>query len=177
VCVAAKVLVAEKYVDHIFRKLDRYFHNVDLPTYGDLDAALSFMDNQSHFLNVAVQKLAKLTHENKIEDVADWNEYLTQQPVLANAIEVANTKHANWLSDRELVLRREEESKKITARKAEKRATDDAFWARRKREDAEDRASIKKKLAGPVSGRKFTPRERKYYVRTYGPGTRFPRGA
>jgi hypothetical protein len=188
VCAAGKLLGAEKYVAHVLGKVEAYFHNVQLPTYGGLDAALIYSDKYPRFLHLAVQKLAKLVREDKIEDVADFEEYLVQQPVLADSIKTANTKHANWVRGRELAARREQQAKKIAerdeafrkqqaTRQAGRDAADTAFWAQRKKEDTEDRVSIKRNLAGPVVKRKLTPRERSYWVRTYGIGTRLPRGA
>jgi hypothetical protein len=60
-CLAAKSLGAEKYVPHVLRKVEAYFRDIQLPTYGDLDAALIFMDEFPDLLNAAVQKLAKLS--------------------------------------------------------------------------------------------------------------------
>jgi hypothetical protein len=97
--------------------------------------------------------------------------------VLADAIKTANFKHANWLHSKEVAERQAVHRKQQADRKAAKDADDKAIWAQRKKEDAEDRASINKKLAGPIAGRKFTLRERSYWTRTYGPGTRLLRGA
>jgi hypothetical protein len=99
VCAAAKLLDTEKHADYILRKVEAYFRIVELPTYDDLDAALIFMDDYPGFFKIVVQKMEKLTREDKIEDIADFNEYLAQQTVLADAIKVANTKHANWVRE------------------------------------------------------------------------------
>jgi hypothetical protein len=117
------------------------------------------------------QKLARLLREDKIGDLNDFNNYQRDHPALADVINRANVQHENRLNAEEMRIRREVEAKKDAerdeARKsqrdahiAEKASRNAAYWAKRKTEDAADEESIRAKLAGPITKRKSTPRER-----------------
>jgi hypothetical protein len=186
VCTAANFLGIDKYVTHLYKKCDSYFHNVEFPTYEKLDAIITFMNDYPRFCHLVTQKTAKLLREDMIEDLNDFNNYQHQHPALAHAITKANIQHQNRIHAGEMCVYREEEAQKNAewdeARKAHrdahiaaKAARDAAHRAKRKTEDATDEESIIAKLAGPIAKRKFTPRERSYWNPTR--GIRPPKGA
>lgn len=186
ICAAAKLLGMETYTDHVFKKTHSYFHTVEVPAYGDLEALAAFPDQFPRFYHIVVQKLAKLAREDLIEDPEDFEEYLVQNSDLRNAIVEANKKNTNWLHAEEARAQREKAAEleekrtaiqvaQMSAKQSKLNAQDKAQWAKRKEQDAALSKSIKEKMAGPVDKRKFTPQERSFWGRNY--GTRLPKGA
>jgi hypothetical protein len=182
---AAEALGMEKYVDHIFRKCEALLRK-DLPTYEDLDAITSFAKQHPRLLNVvAFNNLAVRMREGAIPDVEDFAAYLAGNPTLNTAIEAAGAKYEEYIKFQQ----QNEEAHEIRVKNAianaavaeraalrakEQKVKSNAFWAKKKAEDAEDEKAIQKKLKLTAGKRQFTPREAQHWRKTR--GTKLPVG-
>ncbi|KAH3972620.1 hypothetical protein HBI56_185470 [Parastagonospora nodorum] len=98
VTAAAALLGMEQYTAHIYRKCEAVLHN-DLPSYDDIDAVTYFAREHPRMLYIlASNNLAKKMRENQIPDVEDFTAYLSYNHILNEQIQMAHTRHADYVS-------------------------------------------------------------------------------
>jgi hypothetical protein len=160
---AAAALGMDMYVDHVYRKCEAYLRK-ELPSYEDLDALTYFAVEHPRLLHITASfNLAVRMRQGTIPDTDKFAEYLEVNVVLGEQIQLATTKHEEWVERGEW---REARAQRAIETKA--------LFATRKVEAMEDEKSIQAKLKLPVGKRQFTIRERAHWRRTR--GTKLPKG-
>jgi hypothetical protein len=177
VCQAAKILGMDKYVDHLIRQTDAVFHG--LPSYEDLDYLVIHKTWYSRVYSIAVRTCARMVREDEIPDPEAFEKYLFTRDAFAHDIEEANIKHYNWVEMQAKHEQREQQrledeeaaqAKAVESKKKEKErlAREKQFWAAKNTQDAKLQKATEQKTRASGNGRKFTPEERAWYVKTNG---------
>ncbi|KAH7070464.1 hypothetical protein BKA63DRAFT_475735 [Paraphoma chrysanthemicola] len=192
VTAAADSLGMKKYTDHLYRKCEAYIRR-DLPAYEELDAMVHFAPKHTRLFHLMVTEnlLPRMLTPGNIQDINDFNKYLSKTPVLNEPIQAAITKHYEYVENRaraqqerqenyharkrkEQAYVQEQRAKVETQERDEKAAKDKAFWDQKKEEAAEDEKSIQEKMKQSADNRRFTAREKAHWRRTR--GTKLPKG-
>ncbi|KAH7082165.1 hypothetical protein FB567DRAFT_605406 [Paraphoma chrysanthemicola] len=187
VTAAADLLGMKKYTDHLYRKCEAYIRR-DLPAYEELDAMVRFASNHTRLFHLLVTEnlVPRMLTPGSIQDISDFNKYLSKTPVLNEPIQAAITKHYEYTENRARVQQQRQEN--YQARKREEQAQlqeqsataqnqerdEKAAKDKKKAEDAEDEKSIQEKVKQSGDKRRFTAREKAHWRRTR--GTKLPKG-
>ena len=135
---------------HIYRDMMNYISK-SVPTYEELDAILKFAEsnNEEPLFGKVVSRLTHLRYHNEIEDPEDFEEYLSEHPILANAMDATDSYFA--------AKRAEREATKARAAKAHQRRIE-----KQERKDAKTAAAVKQKLNATSNVKTMTAEEAEF---------------